>query len=88
MVLSVYLRVTRITSLLAHCGFVSIPTSYVHNVTFNILWFVSISTSYVHNVTFTYCGFVSIPTSYVRYVTFTILWICQYTYELHAQRHF
>jgi hypothetical protein len=32
--------------------FVSIPTSYVHYVIFNILWFVSIPTSYVHYVTF------------------------------------
>ena len=32
--------------------FVSIPTSYVHYVIFNILRFVSIPTSYVHYVTF------------------------------------
>ena len=38
-VLSVYLRVTCTTSLLTYCGFVSISTSYVHNVTFNILWY-------------------------------------------------
>ena len=51
-VFSVYLPGTCTTSLLTYCGFVSIPTSYVHYVIFNILWFVSIPTSYVHYVTF------------------------------------
>jgi hypothetical protein len=78
--LSVYLQVTYTTSLLAYCGFVSIHTSYVHNVTFNILWFCQ----YIYELRaqrhFYILWFVSIPSSYVRYVTFTILWICQYTY--------
>ena len=88
MVLSVDLRVTCTTSLLIYCGFVSIPTSYVHYVTYHIVvlsvyLLVTCTTSLLR-----YCGFVSIPTSYVQYVTFNILWFFQCTYELRSLCHF
>ena len=78
-----YLRVTYTTSLLTYCGFVSIPTSYVHYVTFSILWICQYKYLRVTCTTslLTYCGCISIITSYVHYVTFKILWFCQYTYE-------
>jgi hypothetical protein len=68
-------------------GLVSIPTSYVHYVTFSILWFYQYTYELRALRQLTYCGFVSIPTSYVHYVTLKILWFCQYTYELRALRH-
>jgi hypothetical protein len=48
----------------------TLPTSYVHYVTFNIMWALSVYLQVTCTTSLlAYCGFISIHTSYVHYVT-------------------